>query len=133
MSEKFSAAEFVQNPEEKSRTYLDKAYLEIHEKDPAGLSAIETAERIIEVLSDPTWVDRDTAIRAADEIMGLRYVVDPVYDARAKELILQVENGIAQVLFPDKLKNDEVHYSYWEHAFREYDLEHPEKDSSSES
>lgn len=100
---------------------LRRAYELAHEKEPdPKLSDLELAESIIEVIDNPNWIPRDLAIECSMRIMDLRNKSAQDLDDRGREVILDLENGRIQNIFPELSGIDEVHMDQIEVAYRKY-------------
>jgi hypothetical protein len=137
--EKFKPTEAMAQTDETKKPEVPKnenplvtAYRLVHEQEPpADMPMMEVAFLILEVLDNPNWVPRDLAIQCGDEIMGMRNRANPKEDARAIILIRNLEEGIAQNLFPALKGIDEVHYTQWAEEYEKYKAE--ESNSQGES
>lgn len=94
---------------------LREAYETIHnKKPPENLKDWEIAERIVEVLDDPSWVKVELAQDCIQEIVNgsIRY------PSREKqiEIVLAAEDA-ARKVFPELSRIDEVHMADIERAY----------------
>jgi hypothetical protein len=129
--EKFSPGEEIDKSSEikkeemaSAEDPLTTAYRLVHEEDPpADMPPIEVAFAVLEVLDNPNWIPRDLAIECGEKIMGMRKHDDSPEDDRAVELIRNLEEGIAQNLFPELKNIDEVHYTQWAYQYRKHHAE----------
>jgi len=100
---------------------LREAYQLVHEKAPdPRLSDLELAESIIEVIDNPNWIPRNLAIECSMRIMDLRNKSDQDLDDRGRNVILDLESGRIQNIFPELSGIDQVHMDQIEFAYRKY-------------
>lgn len=126
-SQTFRESELTEQGPKRNGPLFD-VYQLVHEKDPnPDMTDLDIAEGIIEVLDDQKWVSADLAKESAHVIMQMRDPKNPEHDARAKRLILDLESGILQKLYPELEGIDEVHMDQEEYCYNTWIKECPEK------
>lgn len=107
--ESFQNKEKIKNP-------LAKAYFEIHQKEPYNLEEWQIAERIVEVLDDTNWINKDLAKECIYHIVHVLSYPD---EKTRKEIILNAEEK-ARIVFPELANINEVHMDQIEYVYNKW-------------
>jgi len=101
------------------KNVLGRAYFQVHNEYPWGLEQWQMAERIVEVLDDPTWIPKDLARECVQLIVNM--IMYP--DRATRERIVYAAEEASRKVFPELVGIDEVHMDQVQYVYDRWTAE----------